>query len=132
MDIQTAIDRITEIESLTDEMDDETASWIIDWAIEKLKVELPPITDEDEAAETTDAVIGVLKQLNGIVALIDRRNTAALPARIAQFAAAYQTAFGQAQPMDPTRVASEIALKTPREAMEHLLQVVAQPPVVNN
>ncbi len=128
MDIQTAIDRITEIESLTDEMDDDTASWIIDWAIEKLRGELPKIADEEQAAEKTDDVIGVLKQLNTITALIDHKNAGALPARIAQFAAAYQKAFGQAQPIDPARAATEIAPKSPREAMEHLLNIASALP----
>ncbi len=131
MDIQTAIDRITEIESLTDEMDDECASWIINWAIETLKVKLPQITDDDRAAEETDDMIGVVKQLNGITASIDQKKTSVLPARVAQFVAAYQKAFGQAQPVDPARTAAEIAPKSPREAMEYLLQVVAPPPTMD-
>ncbi len=127
MDIQTAIDRITEIESLTDEMDDESASWIINWAIETLRARLPQIADDDQAAEKTDDVIGVVKQLNTMTALIDQKKTSSLPARVAQFVAAYQKAFGQAQPVDPARVATEIAPKSPREAMEYLLRVAAPP-----
>ncbi len=127
MDIQVAIDRITEIESLTDEMDDDSASWIIDWAVEQLRGLLPHIADDDQAAAKIDDVIAILKQLNSITALIDHKNAGALPAQIAQFTAAYQQAFGQAQPVDPAVTAGEIAPKTPREAMEHLLRAVAPP-----
>ena len=50
MDIQAAIDRILEAENLTDALEDEDASQLINWGIEKVPGLLVGLDNDDEAA----------------------------------------------------------------------------------
>jgi hypothetical protein len=51
MDRQTAIDRITETENLTDGLEDDDANWLLDWGIARVDGLVTGIADEDAAGE---------------------------------------------------------------------------------
>jgi hypothetical protein len=51
MDRQTASERITETENLTDGLEDDDANWLLDWGIARVDRLLAGITDEDADTE---------------------------------------------------------------------------------
>src|SRR5262249_5634933 len=68
MDRQTAIDRITETENLTDGLEDDDANWLLDWGIAQVDGLVTGIKDEDEAGEKLNQLMSVMRTLNQIAA----------------------------------------------------------------
>jgi hypothetical protein len=94
MDRQTAIERITETENLTDGLEDDDANWLLDWGIARVDGLLAGITDEDAAGDKLNQLMAVMRSLNQIAADRAAATPDALAADIRTFLARYQQAFG--------------------------------------
>lgn len=94
MDRQTAIDRITETENLTDGLEDDDANWLLDWGIARVDGLLAGVTDEDAAGEKLNELMAVMRALNQIAADRTAKPPDALAADIRTFLERYQQAFG--------------------------------------
>jgi hypothetical protein len=135
---QLAIDRITEIENLTDNLDDDDANWLIDWGVAQAKAQLANEKNEDSAQEKIGAVIAVMRQLNKLVG--DREGAIGdVTARLKSLIEAYNTAFAQTQlNTEPSAdllstQATAIAKLAPRDLMQQCLDFLnpSQPPLLS-
>jgi hypothetical protein len=111
MDRQTAIDRITETENLTDGLEDDDANWLLDWGIARVDGLVTGIKDEDAAGEKLNQLMSVMRTLNQIAADRAAKPPDALAGDIRTFLERYQQAFGapkNAAPA-PTQTASQTA-----------------------
>jgi hypothetical protein len=94
MDRQTAIDRITETENLTDGLDDDDANWLLDWGVAQVDGLVTGIKDEDAAGEKLNQLMSVMRTLNQIAADRAAKPPDALADDIRTFLERYQQAFG--------------------------------------
>ncbi len=94
MDRQTAIDRITETENLTDGLEDDDANWLLDWGIAQVDGLVTGIKDEDAAGEKLNQLMAVMRTLNQIAADRAAKPPDALAGDIRTFLERYQQAFG--------------------------------------
>ena len=94
MDRQTAIDRITETENLTDGLEDDDANWLLDWGIAQVDGLVTGIKDEDAAGEKLNQLMSVMRTLNQIAADRAAKPPDALAGDIRTFLERYQQAFG--------------------------------------
>ena len=67
MDKEHFIEQILETENLTDALDDNDASWLLDWGIGKLDTVLQGITDRETAGRRVSALMAVMRKMNAIV-----------------------------------------------------------------
>lgn len=102
MDRQTAIDRITETENLTDGLEDDDANWLLDWGIAQVDGLVTGIKDEDAAGEKLNQLMSVMRTLNQIAADRAAKPTDALAGDIRTFLERYQQAFGAPKAATPT------------------------------
>ena len=128
MDRQAAIDRITETENLTDNLEDDDANWLIDWGVNKATEVTASIADKEMAGGKLNAVMAVMRKLNQIVGSHSAKDPDALSDDVRVLAMMYANAFGSARHLDATalkRAAKSIAPQSPREVMQYLLNLVA-------
>jgi hypothetical protein len=85
MDRQTAIDRITETENLTDGLEDDDANWLLDWGIAHVDGLVTGIKDEDAAGKKLNQLMAVMRSLNQIAADRAAKPSDALAADIRAF-----------------------------------------------
>lgn len=67
MDKERFIEQILETENLTDTLEDNDASWLLDWGIGKLDTVLQGITDRETAGRCVSALMAVMRKMNTIV-----------------------------------------------------------------
>jgi hypothetical protein len=102
MDRQTAIDRITETENLTDGLEDDDANWLLDWGIAHVDGLVTGIKDEDAAGEKLNQLMSVMRTLNQIASDRAAKPPDALATDIDAFLERYQQAFGAPKDATPT------------------------------
>lgn len=100
MDRQTAIDRITETENLTDGLEDDDANWLLDWGIAHVDGLVTGIKDEDAAGEKLNQLMSVMRTLNQVASDRAAKSPDALAGDIRTFLERCQQAFGA--PKDET------------------------------
>jgi hypothetical protein len=125
---QVVIDRITETENLTDNLEDDDANWLIDWGINKASELIAPISDGEVAGGKLNAVMAVMRKLNQIVGSHASKEAGALSDDVRVLAMMYANAFGTARQLDATalkRAGKAIGQKTPHDIMEYLLNLIA-------
>src|SRR4029077_16396034 len=121
-DKQTAIDRITENENLTDNLEDDEANWLIDWGINKATEAVVSIRDEGAAGDKLDAVMSVMRKLNQIVGSKDAKQPTALAEDIRALATMHADAFGATPTLTVPSLddaAKQVKQKSPQEALEY-------------
>lgn len=127
MDKQAAIDRITETENLTDNLEDDDANWLIEWGINKATEVTASIADEEMAGGKLNAVMAVMRKLNQIAGSHSDKDADALSDDVRVLAMMYANAFGASRHLDATALkhaAKSIAPQSPRQLMEYLLNLV--------
>jgi hypothetical protein len=127
LDKQTAIDRITENENLTDNLEDDEASWLIDWGIKKATEQVASIKNDDTAGDKLDAVMAVMRKLNQIVGSRAAKQPNVLAEDVRSLATMYADAFGSARTLAAPNLndaAKQIKQKSPQETLEYLLNLV--------
>ena len=112
-DPQIFIDRMLEVENLTDALEDEDAEYLINWGVARLKEGLGKIEDREAAGEYTNNLMGFMRTLNQISG--DLENIRAED--LAVLADHRQKTFGAAQ-----EVATRLKGMKPRQVLEYLLQ----------
>jgi hypothetical protein len=131
MDEQVAIDRITETENLTDNLEDQAANWLIDWGISQAKQLVSNIKDEDLAGDKLNAVMAVMRSLNQIAGGYMDKPASALADDIRSFLTLYSNAFGAENTVTSKAIrdaARTIARQSPRETMQTLIDLAAPGP----
>jgi hypothetical protein len=117
---QLAIDRITETENLTDNLDDDTADWLIKWGIEQAHKIIGKSQDKEVADVTINRIMAVMRKLNKIAGNIQSVS----PDELRVFAESHASAFGTTVNFSDdqyTRLADEIRKLSPLDAIKTLI-----------
>jgi mitochondrial fission protein ELM1 len=125
---ETAIERITETENLTDGLEDDDANWLLDWGISHVHDLICNVKDDEVAGAKINALMAVMRKLNQIAADRAAKPPKALAEDIQKFTALYAKAFGKAHKLnsqDYEQAASAIQKQSPREAMQVLINLAS-------
>jgi hypothetical protein len=131
---QIAIDRILETENLTDGLEDDDASWLLDWGIAQVHGLISGIEDDDFAGAKVNALMAVMRRLNQIAADREVLSTEVLSGEIRDFTKLYQKAFGKQPHIDKidnaayTHTAEIICHQSPLDAIQTMLALVVPTP----
>jgi hypothetical protein len=101
MDTERYIENILGSENLTDSLDDNDASWLLDWGIGKLDEVLQGAADQETADRRAAALMAVMRKMNAITGSYAEKDALSL----AQDLAVYQDLFAAAFPSTATRLA---------------------------
>src|SRR5258708_39606851 len=94
MDEALAIERITETENLTDGLDDDDATWLLQWGTSRVGGLIAGIADEEAAGEKVNQLMAVMRLLNAIAADRTVKDPASLGDDIRALRERYAAAFG--------------------------------------
>ncbi len=130
MNEESAIERITETENLTDSLEDQDANWLLDWGIGHLHDLISSIEDEDAAGEKVHDLMAVMRKLNQIAGDKTVKAPNDLAEDVREFASLFAKTFGQtkiAAVKDEhyVKAAGAIKQQSPREAMQTLIKLVS-------
>jgi hypothetical protein len=120
-DPQKFIDRMLEVENLTDALEDEDAEYLLNWGVAQLKEELGKIEDGEAAGEYTNNLMGFMRTLNQISGDLENIR----PEDLASLVEHRQKTLGAAQVQAPEtygEAATRLKGMTPRQAIEYLMQ----------
>ncbi len=121
VDPQNFIDRMLEVENLTDELEDEDAEFLLNWGVEHLKEQLGNIEDGEAAGEYTNALMGFMRTVNQIAGNLE----SVQPEDLVQLAEYRRQAFTQGQVLAKDtfdEAAAHLKTMTPHQSVEYLLQ----------
>ena len=121
VDPQSFIDRILEVENLTDALEDDEADFLLNWGVEQLKQKLQKIEDNEAAGEYTNALMGFMRSVNQIAGNLEGIQ----PEDLVQLAELRQQAFGPGQALAVDgfgEAAARLKSMTARQSVEFLLQ----------
>ena len=87
MDKKLFVERMLETENLTDELQDPSANWLLNWGIGLLDVLLKDATDEEAAGLKVNALMAVMRKINRMVGIRLDKDPAALASDFKMLAA---------------------------------------------
>jgi hypothetical protein len=93
MDVQVAIDRMMEIENLTDELDDDEANALLDWGASHVAELVEHIEDEEVAGSKLQELLAVLRKVNKLSVLRKHRTPEQLQAELGHYRELVRKAF---------------------------------------
>lgn len=108
MDENAAISRILEVENLTDELGDDEANLLINWASKNVGKLIEGLKDEDAAGEKVGDLMDVMRKINRLSALRKQRTPEQIQAEIAQFGEVVEKAFGAAPATAQSATAADV------------------------
>jgi len=120
-DPQNFIDRILEVENLTDALEDEDADYLLNWGIARLREGLSTIEDSEAAGEYTNHLMGFMRTLNQIAGNLENIQ----PEDLVQLEELRQKAFSAGRDLAEDayeEAADRLKIMTARQAIEYLLQ----------
>jgi hypothetical protein len=125
---QMAIDRISEIGNLTDNLDDDTASWLIRWGIEKSTALIADIADVEEAGAKLNNVMAFMRKINEIIPARTVKKSGDLKSDLKVLVELYAKAFEltpQVSAKELTKHAGKIKKQSPLAAIQSLVTITA-------
>ena len=93
-DLQPLIDRMLEIENLTDNLQDEDARWLLDWGTSQLRRLATDTTQDGELTERAAALMKFMRGLNRMVGSLP----AADPTELTRLLETHSAAYGTSRP----------------------------------
>ena len=121
IDPQNFIDRMLEVENLTDTLEDEDADYLLNWGVALLKHRLNQFEDREAAGKYTNDLMGFMRNLNQITGNLENLQAEDL----VQLEECRQKAFGPGQELEAEAhgdLVARLKVMTPRQALEYLLQ----------
>jgi hypothetical protein len=121
------IEKILETENLTSELEDDNASWLLDWGINRVDEVLDSINDDETAGSKINSLMAVMRQINRITASY----AADTPADLADSLIELHSLFIKIYPGSPAAAIQpetdqiqatidQIKEDSPRQVMEYL------------
>jgi hypothetical protein len=120
-DPQKFVDRMLEIENLTDNLEDNDANFLLNWGVDRLKKIVEPEADDESAGQRANQLHGFMRTLNQVSADLENVHQEDL-AKLAECA---RGAFGTGQDLKPEDFAGKAStLKgmSQRQAIDQLIQ----------
>lgn len=135
MDLELAKERILEAASLTDQLEDDAADWLINWAIERLAPLIAGIDDDEVAGQKLTELMGLMRSLNKITGGRADKSAEALAKDIRAFMERASALFGAPDvaaaaqagpsPVDVDEVAAALPGLSPIDALQRLAGMAA-------
>jgi hypothetical protein len=130
MDEAQAKERILESENLTDALEDDDANWLLDWGAKQVGPLIRGIADDEQAGNKVNELMATMRMLNQTVGDRPATNPKVLADDVRQFVERYNAAFGTSVSLSDVQIATlaqHVAALDPHDAMQVLLDSVAQP-----
>ncbi len=124
MDKERYIEQMLETENLTDALEDDDASWLLNWGASKLDEILQGVTNSETAGSRAGALMAVMRKMNTIVGNYSEKDPQALAQDLASLQGLYMAAFpSKTRPLarpDFTEAAVRLSQLSTRQALEYL------------
>ena len=124
IDPQNLIDRMLEVENLTDALEDQDADHLLAWGAAQIREAAQKLDDPDAAGEFANNLMGFMRSLNRIAG----NPGDVQPDDLAQLAERSRKAFGPGREpaaQEYAETAAHLAAMTPRQVMDSLLAWLA-------
>lgn len=120
IDQQRFIERMLESENLTDELDDEDASWLLNWGIGQIGELIKYAADIDAASDIVNALMQFMRLLNRIGGNPAANSSRMLPELLERHSAAFGSSYTPSE-MDYRQIIEKLSAMTSRQAMEFII-----------
>ena len=123
IDPQIFIDRMLEVENLTDNLVDEDAEYLINWGVARLKERLGKIDELPSAGKFTNDLMGFMRLLNQIAGNLETLQ----PDDLVELGERSKKAFGPSRELaaeDYRKAAGQLKTMKPRQAIDSLIQLL--------
>jgi hypothetical protein len=117
------VERMLEVENLTDELEDDQANWLLHWGISRLDQVLEGAADADAAGEKANALMAVMRKINRMTGARTTVDPETLGQDFATLSGLFAAAFGKATIVTPAEcslAAARLAKLSHQEAVEYL------------
>jgi hypothetical protein len=125
-DLQPYIDRMLEIENLTDNLQDEEASWLLDWGASQLRRLAADVEQDGELTERAAALMKFMRGLNRLVGSLPSAD----PTELARLLETRSAAYGSSRPAEQAAIDEAVTALSglpARGALEFLISWVETP-----
>ncbi len=125
MDKARYVERILEVENLTDELEDAQANWLLEWGIAQLDWLLEDVSDEEIAGARVNALMAAMRKVNRATGSRAGREPAELAADFATLADLWGRVRGcepGVTPADCEQAAAEFIQLPAEEAVKWLVE----------
>ena len=125
MEPERFVERMLEIENLTDELEDAEAQLLLDWGLAALGPLLADIQDEETAGEKANALMAVMRKINRLVGGMAGKDGEKLAEELSSLDAAFAVVYPDTalhSVEDVTHSAASLAELDSRGALEFILQ----------
>src|SRR5581483_5867011 len=130
MDEAQAKERMLEVENLTDALEDDDANWLLDWGTSHVGPLIKGISDDDQAGEKVNQLMGVMRSVNRITGDRNAAPPDELAGDVRDLVEKYNAAFSTKVNLSDEQIKAlvgRIATLGERDAMQALLSSVEQP-----
>ncbi len=130
MDEAQAKERMLEVENLTDALEDDDANWLLDWGTSHVGPLIKGISDDDQAGEKVNQLMGVMRSVNHITGDRNAAPPDELAGDVRDLVEKYNAAFSTKVNLSDEQIKAlvgRIATLGERDAMQALLSSVEQP-----
>lgn len=117
------VERMLEIENLTDELEDGQANWLLNWGISRLDQVLLGAADAEAGGDRANALMAVMRKINRMTGARGTADAETLADEFAALSGLFSAAFGKETVVTAAEcslAAARLAKLSPQEAVEYL------------
>ena len=117
------VERMLEIENLTDELEDDQANWLLNWGISRLDQVLQEATDAEAGGDKANALIAVMRKINRMTGARGTAGSETLADDLSALSGLFSAAFGKEYVVTAAEcslAAARLAKLSPQQAVEYL------------
>jgi hypothetical protein len=117
------VERMLEIENLTDELEDDQANWLLNWGISRLDQVLQGAADAEAGGDKANALIAVMRKINRMTGARGTAGSETLADDLSALSGLFSAAFGKEYVVTAAEcslAAARLAKLSPQQAVEYL------------
>lgn len=117
------VERMLEIENLTDELEDDQANWLLNWGISRLDQVLQGAADAEAGGDKANALIAVMRKINRMTGARGTAGSETLADDLSALSGLFSAAFGKEYVVTAAKcslAAARLAKLSPQQAVEYL------------
>ena len=117
------VERMLEIENLTDELEDDQANWLLNWGISRLDEVLQGTADAEAGGDKANTLIAVMRKINRMTGARGTADSETLADDFETLSRLFSAAFGRewvVTPAECSLAAARLAKLSPQQAVEYL------------
>ena len=117
------VERMLEIENLTDELEDDQANWLLNWGISRLDQVLQGAADAEAGGDKANTLIAVMRKINRMTGARGTAGSETLADDLSALSGLFSAAFGNEYVVTAAEcslAAARLAQLSPQQAVEYL------------